>query len=302
MNFSFYKTLSSILLVLLMVGIGNTVLAQVPTSTPPPGTDPGEVILDGIFKKNLSVFKEDTIMMRNCLVDQGGYVWMSYHIEMEVDLSELQELFFRITVEDGNGSPRWLYLNGNGYHRLDYYVDLVTETGTVPVTVSGLTNIKTLSFDITFACISPALFPADVDLITSVDIDFDDGSGAMEVYPFSYVILNTVCPSTYSPGTTPTVPVGKTRSRLANSNEVHALKVGPVPFSQRLQLTQTVESEEKLTLSLWDIQGNKLKQGELNSGQQKLTWATQELASGIYLIVVEDSHGNRQQKKVVKID
>lgn len=301
MNFSQTKMLLPLLFFLV---IGNSLFAQCEPNPCPPvptgGTGSQEVILDGIMKVLWENEEVEQDVLTDCLSDRGGYVLLNMNLSMAVNSNIVSALRFTVTVADGNGNQRLVHAAANNTGTsLTYTADFTNLTE--PFHLSGFGYDETLSFSLIFFAKNPVSYPIDTDLITSINVVADyDGFGIFEPFPYSYRIHSKVC--YFGPPPPGTVRLPSYGSRFAQTDELNTLKVGPNPFSQQLQLTQVLNVEEQRKVSLWDLQGNQLKQGEITSSQQKLTWSTEKLAAGIYFLFSEDSQGNRWKKKVVKID
>jgi hypothetical protein len=76
--------------------------------------------------------------------------------------------------------------------------------------------------------------------------------------------------------------------------------IQPNPFNGELHIQIAVSNATDLKVSLFDIYGRtlgSLYSGRAEAGTKNITWNSTQSASGIYLILVVDSNGNRELRK-----
>lgn len=81
------------------------------------------------------------------------------------------------------------------------------------------------------------------------------------------------------------------------------LQLGPNPFDQNLKLALQVEQSrnENWALTLINAQGKIMYKRSLKAQSQEISLNTREYPAGIYLLSIENEHGNRLRKKLIKL-
>lgn len=294
MTFFHTKTLTFLLFLGLLPGLGNLLFAQDENgpSGPVPTYSPTGIIVDGINPGNGGT---------PCKVEYKGFTDLEFAISVNLSGTQANNLYFTVQVKDNAGNIRPIQDGNNLVPSFSFTVDLTNGTASAPGIVQTYTPGVFLRIRVPYTAAVPLNYPADVWLSTLINMTSDHPS-AFANYSFPAKVCPPAGPTSGGGGGSSPGPSG-TGKRLANPNtSSNVISAGPNPFSTHISLTRLGASSGDLHLRLVDVQGKVHRQFVLNEKEEGLSLETSSLATGVYLLLIQDEQGHIQQKKLVKVE